>query len=113
MQITDCQRGSGKPTVRDERGACGNVGYGGTRHPPRISKERVLETLHLRSYAPYFYPTSRRRLILASCKAKTSQKYHRSTWPNTRRSSAVKALPLSRWRNASPSSWLRVIASGH
>ena len=30
---------------------------GCTRHPPRISKERVLETLHLRSYAPYFYPT--------------------------------------------------------
>src|SRR5215470_7770115 len=55
---------------------------------------------------------SRRRLILASCKAKTSQKYHRSTWSNTHRSSAVKALPLSRWRNASPSSWLRVIASG-
>src|SRR2546423_11263080 len=57
LHITGCQPDSGKPTVRDERGACGNVGYGGTRHPPRISKERVLETLHLRSYAPHFYPT--------------------------------------------------------
>jgi len=26
--ITGCQPDSGKPTVRDERGACGNVGYG-------------------------------------------------------------------------------------
>src|SRR5881275_1858767 len=58
LHITGCQPDSGKPTVRDERGACGNVGYGGTRHPPRLSKERVLETLHLRSYAPYFYPTA-------------------------------------------------------
>jgi len=24
---------SGNPTVRDERGACGNVSYGGTRNP--------------------------------------------------------------------------------
>jgi hypothetical protein len=27
-QITGCQPDSGKPTVRDERGACGDVGYG-------------------------------------------------------------------------------------
>ncbi len=33
-----CQPDSGKPTVRDERGACGNVGYGGTRYPPRHRK---------------------------------------------------------------------------
>ena len=26
--ITDRQPDSGNPTVRDERGACGNVGYG-------------------------------------------------------------------------------------
>ena len=52
-----CQPDSGKPTVRDERGACGNVSYGGTRHPPRRSKERVLETLRLRLCAPHFYPT--------------------------------------------------------
>jgi len=25
---------SGKPTVRDLRGACGNVSYGGSRNPP-------------------------------------------------------------------------------
>jgi hypothetical protein len=33
------------------------VGYGGTRNPPRRSKERESETLHLRLRAPYFYPT--------------------------------------------------------
>ena len=47
---------SGNPTVRDRRGACGNVDDGGTRHPPRISKERVLVTLCLKSRAPQFYP---------------------------------------------------------
>ena len=29
---------SGNPTVRDRRGACGNVDNGGTRHPPRNRK---------------------------------------------------------------------------
>src|SRR5262249_15999194 len=58
LHITGCQPDSGKPTVRDERGACGNVSYGGTRHPPRLSKERVLETLRLRLCAPHFYPTT-------------------------------------------------------
>src|SRR6266478_8842390 len=38
------------------RGACGNVDHGGTRHPPCISKEQVLETLHLKLCAPQFYP---------------------------------------------------------
>src|SRR5215510_3617811 len=28
-----CQPDSGNPTVRDERGACGNVNHGGIRHP--------------------------------------------------------------------------------
>src|SRR5215510_9463552 len=37
-------------------GACGNVDQGGTRHPPRVSKERVLETLHLKLCAPQIYP---------------------------------------------------------
>jgi hypothetical protein len=46
----------GNPTVRDRRGACGNVDHGGTRHPPRVSKERVLETLRLKLRAPQFYP---------------------------------------------------------
>src|SRR5262249_52435212 len=46
----------GKPTVRDRRGACGNVDHGGTRHPPRVSKERVLETLYLKLCAPQIYP---------------------------------------------------------
>src|SRR5712691_12235999 len=58
LHITGCQPDSGKPTVRDERGACGNVGYGRTRNPPRRSKERESETLCLRSYAPHFYPTA-------------------------------------------------------
>ena len=48
----------GKPTVRDRRGACGNVDHGGTRHPPRVSKERVLETLHLKLCVPQIYPDS-------------------------------------------------------
>src|SRR5215831_8817943 len=42
------------------RGACGNVDHGGTRHPPCISKEQVLETLHLKLCAPQFYPDCRR-----------------------------------------------------
>ena len=46
----------GNPTVRDRRGACGNVDHGGIRHPPRVSKERVLETLHLKLCAPQIYP---------------------------------------------------------
>src|SRR5262249_57137551 len=38
------------------RGACGNVDHGGTRNPPRVSKERVLETLRLQLCAPQIYP---------------------------------------------------------
>ena len=41
-----------------DTGACGNVSYGGTRNPPRVSKERGLETLRLRLRAPHFYPDS-------------------------------------------------------
>ena len=50
------ERYSGNPTVADRRGACGNVDDGRTRHPPRLSKERVLVTLCLQSRAPQFYP---------------------------------------------------------
>jgi hypothetical protein len=39
-------------------GACGNVDNGGTRHPPRLSKERGLVTRCLKSRAPQFYPDS-------------------------------------------------------
>ena len=53
-----CQPDSGKPTVRDERGAYGNVSYGGTRHPPYTPKGYVSETLHLPLRASYFYPTA-------------------------------------------------------
>jgi len=49
---------SGKPTVRDLRGACGNVGYGGIRNPPHIPKGCVTVTLRLRLRAPQFYPDS-------------------------------------------------------
>ena len=52
-----CQPDSGKPTVRDERGACGNVSYGGIRNPRCESKEHRSETLRLRLRASYFYPT--------------------------------------------------------
>ena len=53
-----CQPDSGNPTVRDERGAYGNVGYGGNRNPSHIPKGCVSETLCLRLRAPYFYPTT-------------------------------------------------------
>ena len=43
------------------RGACGNVDHGGTRNPPRVSKERVLETLRLQLCAPQIYPDRHRR----------------------------------------------------
>ena len=59
MKIAGCQPDSGKPTVRDERGACGNVGYGRTRNPLHIPKGCMSETLCLRLCAPYFYPTTR------------------------------------------------------
>ena len=58
MQSTDCQPDSGKPTVRDERGAYGNVSYGGTRNPLHTPKGCRTETLCLRLCAPYVYPTS-------------------------------------------------------
>jgi hypothetical protein len=50
------ERYSGNPTVADRRGACGNVDHGGMRNPPRLSKERVMVTLGLKSRAPQFYP---------------------------------------------------------
>ena len=52
------QPDSGNPTVRDERGAYGNVGYGGARNPSHRPKGCVSETLRLRLRAPYFYPTA-------------------------------------------------------
>jgi hypothetical protein len=52
-----CQPDSGNPTVRDERGACGNVGHGGIRNPLHNPKGCMMETLHLKLSAPYFYPT--------------------------------------------------------
>ena len=58
MKITDCQPDSGNPTVRDERGAYGNVSDGGTRNPLHTPKGCRTETLCLRLRAPYFYPTS-------------------------------------------------------
>jgi hypothetical protein len=58
MKITDGQPDSGNPTVRDERGAYGNVSYGGTRNPLHTPKGCRTETLCLRLRAPYFYPTS-------------------------------------------------------
>src|SRR5262245_20477586 len=57
MQIAGCQPDSGKPTVRDERGAYGNVSYGGIRNPLHTLKRCMSETLCLRLRAPYFYPT--------------------------------------------------------
>lgn len=69
MKITDCQPGSGNPTVRDERGAYGNVSYGGTRNPLHIPKGCRTETLCLRWRAPYFYPTETVNAWLCSVSA--------------------------------------------
>jgi hypothetical protein len=74
MKITDCQPGSGNPTVRDERGAYGNVSYGGTRNPLHTPKGCRTETLCLRLRAPYFYPTS------GAC----SQRGRSGTWESHR-----------------------------
>src|SRR5262245_2148906 len=57
MKIAGCQPDSGNPTVRDERGAYGNVSYGGIRNPLHKLKRCMSETLCLRLRAPYFYPT--------------------------------------------------------
>ena len=47
------------PTVRNERGACGNVSHGRTMNPLHKPKRCMMETLHLKLSAPYFYPTPR------------------------------------------------------
>jgi hypothetical protein len=48
--------GRGNAHRPGSQGACGNVDHGGMRHPPRVSKERVLETLRLPLCAPQIYP---------------------------------------------------------
>jgi hypothetical protein len=57
-QIAGCQPASGKPTVREERGAYGHVSDGGMRNPLHKLQRCRSETLCLRLRAPYFYPTS-------------------------------------------------------
>ncbi len=52
----DLKLDSGKPTVRDYRGALGNIDYGGIRFPFHRSKEWRSVTPLLRCYAPSFYP---------------------------------------------------------
>ena len=58
MKIAGRQPDSGNPTVRDERGACGNVNHGGTMNPLHLPKGCMSETLCLKLRAPYFYPTT-------------------------------------------------------
>ena len=72
----------GNPTVRDRRGACGNVDHGGTRNPPRLSKERVLETLRLQSCAPQIYPDLR----LQTLTFPRTRHQHMPMYSNTRQS---------------------------
>ena len=83
MQITDCQPDSGNPTVRDERGAYGNVSYGGTRNPRHTPKGCRTETLCLRLRAPYFYPTA----------SKASALQWRPFWVFLRHNSRVTIVP--------------------
>jgi len=72
MTSTDCQPDAGHPTVRDARGAYGNVRDGGTRNPLHTPTGCRTDTLCLRWRAPYFYPTS------GAC----SQRGHAGTWEN-------------------------------
>jgi hypothetical protein len=60
---------SGNPTVRERRGAWGNVAYGGTRNPPYRPKGYGSETLPLRDGAPQIYPD----LNSALCPSKSSE----------------------------------------
>ena len=55
----------GNPTVRDRRGACGNVGDGGITNPLHRPKGCRSEIPSLNSRAPYFYPnhSMRRRNV--------------------------------------------------
>jgi len=64
--LTGRQPDSGKPTVRDERGACGNVGYGRAKRV-RTAETPTQPSPSLRLRAPYFYPTP--PSALASSKA--------------------------------------------
>ena len=47
---------SGNPTVRDRRGARGNVAHGGTVTPRCATERAAMETLRLQERAPRFYP---------------------------------------------------------
>ncbi len=52
-----CQPDSGNPTVRDERGACGNTDM---ENAKRVRKAETPKqpSIYLSCSAPYFYPTS-------------------------------------------------------
>src|SRR4029453_1388654 len=99
MKITDCQPGSGNPTVREERGAYGNVSYGGTRNLLHIPKGCRTETLCLRLRAPYFYPTSGACLHRGDSGTWESQG---SPWGQIRRRSAAQRGKDSRRGKEAP-----------
>jgi len=71
------QPDSGKPTVRDEMGAYGNVSYGGTGNPPHIPKGCGAETLRLMLRAPLFYPIADRGIPRGSAALHTPAGYAR------------------------------------
>ena len=93
----------------DDPTACATVRPSRSREPEVWS---VCEDLRCLDGSPNTRTRSRLRLNVASCKANSNQKYHWSTRSNTRRSSAVKASPASRVRNASPSWGLSLTSSG-
>ena len=80
MKIAGCQPDSGNPTVRDERGAYGNVSYGGIRNPLHKLKRCMSETLCLRLRAPYFYPTKRRRLMIIVLRGSVCSEAGQEVW---------------------------------
>src|SRR6266550_4876952 len=68
---------SGNPTVRDHRGALGNIGYGGTRHPLRVLRQ--LRSWSLSSYGavrPVSIP-----IDLADWVTVTTEQEAVATWP--------------------------------
>src|SRR5262245_23921894 len=102
----------GKPTVRDRRGACGNVDHGGTRHPPRLSKERVLVTLHLPLCAPQIYPDRHIAGRHVLCATQPIVRYSCSSSLHWAQSAGV-PRSVERILAEEPSPWLRPMLKGN
>jgi hypothetical protein len=56
-QLTNPQIGEKFGLTYSAYGSERNIGHGGTMNPLHEPKECIMETLHLKLSAPYFYPT--------------------------------------------------------